>query len=131
MLLWAGCLAQLPRKLLSYGQIPAYVKRCRQLQAAYPCASAPCTSHQPNWDCRSNLVKNGCCYCVTGCAFGFTVSWEHTWAGAGETMGREFWISWRVSAYFWHLKDDSPQHFSSASLLAHLGFPPISSLASP
>lgn len=39
--------------------------------------------------------------------FCFTVSWEHTWAGAAETMGREFWIG-GVSAYFWHLKDDSP-----------------------
>lgn len=52
----------------------------------------PYTSHQPNWDCRSNLVKNGCCYCATG-AFGFTVSWEHTWAAAGETMGREFYLA--------------------------------------
>lgn len=83
---------------------------CRRLILA---PLLPYTSHQPNWDCRSNLVKNGCCYCVTGCAFGFTVCWEHTWAGAADTMGRGFWMGGGV--YFWHLKDDSPQASSSAS----------------
>lgn len=43
---------------------------CRQLQAAHPCASAPHSPRQPNWDWRANLVKDGCRYCATGCAFG-------------------------------------------------------------
>lgn len=55
----------------------------------------------------------------TGCAFAVTVSWEHTWAGAGETMEREFWIwGWWVSVYFWCLKDDSPSYASLLPLLS-------------
>lgn len=92
-LLWAWRLAPLPRAAPLLWLEPRMrmwdaAGGCRQL---IPAPLLPYTSHQPNWDCRSNLVKNGCCYCAAGCAFGFTVCWEHTWAGAGETMGREFW----------------------------------------
>jgi len=79
-------------------------------------------SHVPSakLGCGSNLVKNGCCHCETGCAF-----WLHGLLGARgleavETMrgeGGSFESVGGMSAYSWHLKDDSPQTSSSASLL--------------
>lgn len=66
---------------------------CRRL---IPVPLRPNASHQPNWDCWSNLVKSGCCYCAAGCALGFTVllkahvgwSLRDKWEG-GSGLGRE------------------------------------------
>lgn len=88
VLLWAWCLAQLPRQLSPMDGAQCMWNAAGGCRRLIPVPLLPYTSHQPNWDCRSNLVKNGCCYCATGYAF-----WLHGLLGAHvgwsrKTMGR-------------------------------------------